>query len=437
VPIETIPLDQGMVAVIVQRVDITDEDLDTVFWTNLIVGCALTISGLVLSNPLGVLLSDERVSPIIRALSIVFLISSAGNVQMALLRRQMDFRSLAIRTMIAKAFGGLVGVTLAIAGYGVWSLVWQALTYSSINTIALWKMSDWRPRLRFSFDRLHHLSRFSISILGARFVNYIDKYSDRLLIGVFLGTTMLGYYSIAVKTYAMVEEVFQGSSYQVVFATLSKFQGSMDKIKTTFRKIISVSSILIVPLFTGLAVLAPLLVPSLYGAKWETSVPLLQIMALGGIPLNIFVFSGNLAIALGKPSWHFKLRVLVALTRFLCMAIAIGALGWGINGVVAASAIVSYLVYMPLNALLTRRLTSIQLSDQFTPLLLPVGASMVMALCLVAGTHLLASANSSLFGIGLISLLGGLIYICMIWIFRPDMVRDLIRFSRLALVRSK
>ena len=105
----------------------TRRQIDTAFWAALLIGVLLTILGFLLAGPIATLLKEPDLEPILQALSLTFVLAALNSIQMALLRRDMRFRSLAIRKLSAVAVGGAVGIYMAFNGYGVWSLVGQQL----------------------------------------------------------------------------------------------------------------------------------------------------------------------------------------------------------------------------------------------------------------------------------------------------------------------
>src|SRR5687767_10457402 len=126
-------VDQGLGDAIVQRPQLTRRQLDTAFWASMVTGLLITVAAVVLAIPISILLGDRRLEPIIQVLSIIFVLTALSSIQMGLLRREMAFRSLAVRRLVAVALSGVVGVGMALAGFGAWALVGQQIVSAAVS----------------------------------------------------------------------------------------------------------------------------------------------------------------------------------------------------------------------------------------------------------------------------------------------------------------
>src|SRR5919106_5479534 len=118
-------VDQGLGDALIQRRVLTRAHIDTAFWVAVATGMLLTAAGLLLAGPIAAVLEQAELAPILRVLSLTFVMSAMNSIQIALLRRELAFRSLAIRSLVASAGGGAFGVVLASLGFGAWALVGQ------------------------------------------------------------------------------------------------------------------------------------------------------------------------------------------------------------------------------------------------------------------------------------------------------------------------
>jgi PST family polysaccharide transporter len=184
-------VDAGIASVLVQKPELTDEDLDTAFWTNVALGVGLTLLGVGLSWPIAQLYGEPQVQPLFAVLSLTFLFTALGIVQGGLLTRELRFRSLEMRTIVATAISCAVGMALAVLGAGPWAIVAQNLTISGVSTALLWLSSPWRPRPRFSRARFRGMAGFGGHVLGTRTVTWGARNVDNLLIGRHLGAASL------------------------------------------------------------------------------------------------------------------------------------------------------------------------------------------------------------------------------------------------------
>ena len=193
-------VDQGLGDALIQRKTVTRVQIDTAFWVAVVTGLALMVIGIVLAEPIAILVNQPGLAPIIAVLSINFLVVSLSSVQLALLRRDMRFRSLAVRRLVAVAVGGVIGVVAAqYLNWGAWSLVAQQVSYGVVSVGMLWTVSPWRPGLHWNTKDFRELFSFGMNIVGSDVLNFISRNSDNLLVGAVLGAGPLGLYAIGYK----------------------------------------------------------------------------------------------------------------------------------------------------------------------------------------------------------------------------------------------
>ena len=340
-----IVVDQGLGDALIQRREVTRAHIDTAFWVAVFNGTLLTVAGLVLAGPIADLLNQPELAPILRALSLTFLMSALNSIQIALLRRELAFRSLAIRSLVAAAGGGVVGVLLAYLGFGAWALVGQLLTAAALSVLTLWWVSPWRPSFRFSREHFRELFGFGINIMGTDVLNYLSRNMDSLLIGVFLGTTPLGFYAVAHRILEVSQTALVQVTRKVTFPAFSKLQDDRDRMRRAYFRVTRAASVVIVPGYIALALVAPELMVTLFGAKWEASGPVARILFLIGPVLSVQAFSFALLNATGHPNITLRFRFLTTVVNVAGFAIAVP---FGIQAVAAAFVIRGYLL-MPLN----------------------------------------------------------------------------------------
>src|ERR687884_939401 len=161
------------------------------------------------------LFSTPAVAPLFAVTSVIFLITSISATQIALLTREMQFRSLQLREMAGAATGGVVGIALALGGLGAWALVVQALAAEAVSLVLVWRFSPWRPRMTYSRRSLRGPGSFAGKTSGARVLGYVNLNADNFLIARFLGPAPLGVYSVA---------------YNVMFAPLARLATPLQQV---------------------------------------------------------------------------------------------------------------------------------------------------------------------------------------------------------------
>ena len=378
-------LDQGFADAIIQREQLDPEHLDTAFWFNLAIGLLLTMLGITAAGVVAAFFSQPQLTPIIRWLSLSFLLRALSGVQEAIFRRNLAFKALAVRSLVAVVAGGLVGVTMAFMGFGVWSLVGQQLVDSLVQVIVLWLASDWRPRLNVSAKHFKELFSFGINVVGINILNFFNSRSDDLLIGYFLGPVVLGYYSIAYRLLVIVTQLLIGVINGLAMPVFSRLQEEPEQLRRALYSAIQLSSLIAFPAFLGLSVLAPELIVVLFGKQWTQSIPVMQILSLVGLLYAGFYFNGPVLMAIGKPTWHLGLTFLQAVGNVVAFAIAVR---WGIVAVAAAGVLRGYLM-APLTVWIMYKLVRIDIATYLRQYAAPLAGSLVMGVTILGTKYLL------------------------------------------------
>ena len=221
----------GFTTAIIQRKELDPEHLDTAFWANLLFGFLLTGIGVSTAGLFADLLGQTDIAMIIRWLMLNVLITSLNGVQSALLMRQMNFKGLAARKLGGIIVGSLVGIALALSGWGVWSLVAQTLVSSVVGLMLLWHVSSWRPGLKISVKHFQDLFYFGINVTGIGILTFFILRTDDLMIAYFLGPVALGYYAVAYKLLVTIIQLIGSVTDKVALPIFSKLQSDLEKTK--------------------------------------------------------------------------------------------------------------------------------------------------------------------------------------------------------------
>lgn len=333
----------GISSAIIQRRDLDDEYLSTAFWANLSVGIVLFAVAAASSKLLGAFLREPLAGTLVIFLSFRFVIEATSVVQLALISRRLDYRTLSLRSWVATIVGGVIGVGMALHGMGAWSLVGQTLSISAIGTIAMYQATGWRPKFVFSWRKFTDLWSFSGPLLLSRVFGYAVRNTDNLLIGRYLGSVALGFYALAYTVFLIPVVEIDFPVSQVLFSTLSRLQGDADRLKRGFLLATKYVMMIALPMMVGLSLVASLFVEVVFGAKWLPSAPVMSILALAGF-LQLMTSLGPSGLqAIGRTDLQMRWSML-SFVLYL-PAFALG-LRWGIVGVATGYFVVTA-VLMP------------------------------------------------------------------------------------------
>lgn len=342
----TIFLDMGMTNVIVQRNDITRKEMDSLFWFNVVTGAVLFLIIYVLAPVVASFYKEVALTSIIRWIACSFLIVPFELQFLALLQKELDFRSIAHRDLISRIIGLAAGITAAYCGMGVYALIVLHLSTIAVATIFIvplgWKR--YRPGIHFNPRELTRFMKFGSFVMGDSLINFFNRSIDNLLIGKWLGMGGLGTYNLAknftMRPYMIINPIIT----QVTFPLLAKCKDDAQLSRGIYKKTINYLSALNFPVYMFIALFSEEVVAVLYGGKWLEIVPVLRMLALGFMVRSIFNPMGALFISKGKPQlsfyWNLSLILLIPAVIYLSMP-------YGIFSVAAAQFILMVLLLVP------------------------------------------------------------------------------------------
>ena len=352
-------VDFGIGAAIIQRPDLKQRHLNSALWLNVGSGTLFMVTMIAAAPALAAFYNEPQLTLITMAFAPAFLIGSLTGVQGALLQRTMSFRALAVIENVAFVGGNVIGIATAIAGFGVWSLVALTLATGIIKVALLWLTNDWRPTGPPDRRSIRDLWGFSSRLAGFTAVNYWARNADNLLIGRFIGTNQLAYYNRAYNLMSMPLDMVSSVATRVMYPALSNLQGDRLQVKRVYLRALGMIAIVMFPVIVGLAVLSTPFIVSVYGAKWEPSAQLLQILCVAGLLQTLARTSGWIFQSQGRTDWLFRWGIVATIT-VIC-AFFIG-LPWGTKGVAIAYSCWTVLA-MPILFSVSGRLIGATLGD--------------------------------------------------------------------------
>ena len=417
---------RGFGEAVVQRVELEDEHLSTAFWTNLLAGAILTMLCSLAAPLAASLFHEPDLAKIIPWFSLVFIFAGFSTIQSALLRRKLDFKKLAWRSLIADLTAGAVAIVMALAGLGVWSLVALNLVTSLVSAVVLWNVSGWRPGVHFSAKHFQQMFHFGLNIIGIDVLNFLNRHADDVLIGYFLGAELLGYYTIAYKILVTLTDLLTTITNAVALPAFARLQGEMQLVRSAFLFAVRIVSIVSIPAFIGICLLANELLPVVFGPTWGASVPVLQVLSFIGILHSIFYLHNSLVTGVGKPSWHLYMTLLNAVTNVVAFAIAVR---WGITAVAAAYVIRGYIL-SPLEVWMVNKAAQIEVGKYLSQFIRPVIGSLVMSLVVLVLKKTFTGVLGVLPALGLYAVAGALVYFLTIHIMEPTFWPGLLKLAQ-------
>jgi PST family polysaccharide transporter len=331
--------DLGTAAAVIQRKSLTPRMLSTLFWLNLFIGGLLSAVVFSVAGLAASFFRDPLVAPILRALSVSFLLTSSGVVHSALLSREMAFQKIAFSDLGSAVAGYAVAIPCAFFGLGVWSLVLASLATSALSSFLNWYFSGWRPSLVFDSGDLRQIAGFSLNLSGFGFVNYFSRNAGNIVVGRFLGSVPLGHYQMAYNLMLYPIQNISSVIAQVLFPAFSKIQDDNDRFRSAYIRSCMLIGLITFPVMAGTGVLASPFILAVLGPEWEPAIPVLQWLVPVGFVQSVQTSVGQIYMAKGRTDWMFRWSLYTAAISVTALLIGVR---YGISGVAAAYC-VSYL----------------------------------------------------------------------------------------------
>ena len=351
--------DIGLSRATVQRQKINHEQISTLFWVNAGVGVLLFLLAVAAAPVLGWFYGEPRLIPVTMAMGIPFVLSGLSVQHGALLQRQMRFMTLETIALIAQLAGAAVMYTSAWLGAAYWALVLNIIVMRLVGAVLTWGVSGWRPGLPRRGTGVRGMIVFGGHLSGSNFVNYFNRNLDNILIGLYWGPQVLGFYS---KAYGLLKQPLSQigmPTSSIIVPALSRLQDEPLRYRAYFIKAMRAVVFLTMPMVIFTCVEARELILILLGSRWLPVVPIFMALA----PASLFgvsnVFSGWLYQSLGRVDRMFKSGT--AMLGVMIVAFVAG-LPWGGLGVAAAYSIAWGLLVLPMMAYAVRG-TPLTLAD--------------------------------------------------------------------------
>ena len=358
-------VDSGMGNALIQKKDADDLDFSSVFYFNMAM-CLSLYGVMFLAAPfIADFYSMPDLTPIVRILSLMLIVSGIRNIQQAYVSRHLMFKRFFYATLGGTVLAAIVGIGMAYRGFGVWAVVAQQLCRATSAAVILWLTVKWRPKWMFSFDRLKGLFSYGWKLLVSALIDVGYRDLRSLIIGKLYTASDLAFYNRAAYFPRFIVGNINTSIDSVLLPTMSAEQDDKARVRAMTRRAIKTSTYLMMPCMVGLAVCAEPVVRLILTEKWLPCVPFLRIFCFTYAFYPIHTANLNAIKALGRSDLFLKLEIfkkIVGLT-------AIVSTMWISVLAMAYSALVTSVLSQIINSWPNRKLLDYKYGDQFKDML--------------------------------------------------------------------
>lgn len=308
---------------LIQKKDADDLDFSSVFYAQLLLSFLLYFLIFLIAPYVELYYGTDfrGLGSVLRVLGLRIPLSAINNVQQSYVSRRMIFKKFFVATLFGTVLSAVVGIYMAYAGFGVWALVFQYLTNTTVDTIVLFITMEWRPKCAFSFERLKPLMNYGWKLLCTDLLNSVLNNFRSLIIGKAYSSEDLAYYNKSEQFPSLIVTNINASLQSVLFPAMSNVQNDHEEVKHILRKTISTGAFVIFPMVYGFMAVADSVVILLLTEKWAECIPYVQVFCIS-YSLRIISTSCAQSIkAIGRSDVYMKSVVIYKILELISIVI--------------------------------------------------------------------------------------------------------------------
>ncbi len=341
----------GLSEALIQKKNLDKSDSESVFYFNL-VASAFLVGGLQIGAPhIANFFHEERLIAIIRVLSIGIFFQALSIIQVALMTKAVNFKQQTKATLPGQVIAGMLGLSWAYAGFGVWALVGASLSGKLLSSLFLWKWGGWRPAAPFSLSALKALMPYGFRMGLSQLLDVVFVNIYALVIGRIYEPAQLAYYQRAKGFQQLPVTNLQAIVGRVLFPLMATVQDDDERMRRVTRRVIKLLVFIIFPTMAIIALVSDDLVIFLIGEKWMPSVPLLRLLCVCGALYPIHALNLMVLRAKGLAKLFLRLEII---KKSMVVAILMLTFKYGVYAMVVGQVAGSFIA-LGINSFYTKK----------------------------------------------------------------------------------
>ncbi|QUC68208.1 lipopolysaccharide biosynthesis protein [Aristaeella hokkaidonensis] len=361
---------------LIQKKDADELDFNTMYYFSIVFSLVLYSVVFCLARPFASFYKNQDLVWVLRVMALRIPIAAINSIQQSYIAKNMQFRKFFFATIIGTVISAIVGITLALRGAGPWALVAQYLTNVIIDTIVLYIVSEWKPKLQFSIIRLKNLYKFAFRIMSISVLDALFNEIRSTVISIRYSATDLAIYDHGTKYPNLIVTNINSSIGSVIFPALSRCQSNKDEMRTLMKRAITFSSFALTPLLFGFATISNRFVDVILTSKWNGSIPYIIITCIMCLFYPMHTINIQALIAVGESK---KVLVLDVIKKSMHILVLCFSMYYGVVGIAIGCAFVS-IISTFINGFYSKRLFSYSIWSQLKDVLPYVITSCIMSI---------------------------------------------------------
>lgn len=303
-------VDSGFSNALIRKTNASNKDYNTVFIFNMAVSLLLYFLLFLSAPAISRFYKEPVLINVTRCIGLVLICNAFGIIQRTLLTKVVDFKTQAKVSIVASTGSGVIGISMALYGFEVWSLVAQQVTRQLLNSLFLWVFNKWRPFLQFSRQSFRELFGFGSRLMISGIIDTTYQNIYYLIIGKFYTPSQLGQYTRAEQFKNIFSQNLTSVIQRVSYPILSSIQDDEERLLAAYRKVIKTTMLVTFALMLGMAAIAKPMILILIGEKWLPAVIYLQIMCFAAMLYPLHAINLNILQVKGRSDLFLRLEII-------------------------------------------------------------------------------------------------------------------------------
>ena len=423
--------DSGFISALINKRDATHQDLNAVFWFNIMVSALIYVILWFCAPLIAAYNKEPQLVSLSRYAFLGFFCASFSITPRTILMKELRVKEQAICNIVALVISGAVAIIMAANKMAFWSIATQSIVYVSIVSIGSWYFSKWRPSLHITFRPIKEMFGFSCKILITGIFNNINKFAFESTMGSFYPTNSIGAYSQANKWNQMGSQTILGMVQSVAQPMFVQVGDDRERQQRVFRKMLRFTAFVSFPLMFGLSLVSAEFIGVIAPEKWLTAIPFLKVLCIGGAFLPLAALYSNFIISRGKSDvymWNTIAQSAVILANLF--AVQYFKLNWfGISGIQLM--VINYVIIIALWMFVWHYFVWREVRLSLTAALLDVLPFCLVAIFAMVATYFATAAISNLYLLLIARILMvAILYLGILWMLKAEILRECIGYIR-------
>ena len=316
-------VDSGFSTALIRKKDCTDEDYNTMFFTNL--GISIVLYGLLfVSSPLvAQFFGRQELTALVRATGLLLFFDALSITQVTILTKRIDFKTKTKASLISAILSGIVGIAMAYTGFGVWALVCQMLSKQLLYTLCLWVLNKWLPTLKFSASSFRYMWGFGWKLLVSGLLNNIWNQLYQVVVGKFYSPATLGQYTRGREYASIFSSNLSSIIQRVSYPVLSEMQDDKQRMVEGYRRVIKMTMFITAICMISLGAVAEPLIYCLIGPQWHEAATYLPLICISMAFYPLHAINLNMLKVLGRSDIFLYLEIIKKIIGIIPICIGI------------------------------------------------------------------------------------------------------------------